>query len=141
MASTKAVYNNDVKFNNGIVEPVRIVTGNTSLTNTSGPTGAQTSAGNDGGYDQVLGVNVSSIAININLPESVNNGRTSGRIYTICDHTGNASTNNITIDAGVNGTINGNQTHVISSNYNSVQIKYITDETVGEATFYRWMIV
>lgn len=74
--------------------------------------------------DQFLEVNTSSSAITIDL----NTGPVNSTIY-ICDYTGNAATNNITLNGGATN-INGSATYVISDNYGCVCLLYDGTEFV-----------
>lgn len=116
---------NDVKMNNGVVVATRIVTGNTTITNTSG---------NGGGHDFTLAVDLTSGSITVSLPTTSGNGMEAGRKYYICDYKGLAtSTEKIIIDPGGSATVSGQSTFEITNAYNSVMVQYITTNT--------WMVV
>jgi len=68
--------------------------------------------------DSFILIDTSGGAFTLNLPTAVNNQN----IYYIKDKTGNAGTNNITIDGNGTETIDGALTAVISTNYASVSI-------------------
>lgn len=69
--------------------------------------------------DDYLGVNCSSSAITIKLP----NAPTTGRVYIIKDSTGNAQTNNITVTTvGGSVTIDGATTFVMNTQYEAIQV-------------------
>ena len=107
----------DVKLQNGVVVAYREVSASTTLTSTSGP---------NSGFDYAIGVDTSSNAVTVTLPTTSGNGMEAGRLYYIFDLTGDAATNNITIDPN-NGsaTISGDATLVINTAYNSVTVMYI----------------
>lgn len=75
-----------------------------------------------GVHPYYLAVDTSLVAITVNLPTTVGNGMELGRLYNIIDSKGNASNNNITLDAGSGNTINGSQTTIINSDYTSYTI-------------------
>jgi hypothetical protein len=66
--------------------------------------------------EEVILVDTSGGAIHIDLPTITSN---SSKTYIICDATGNASTNNITIDGNSSETIDGSLTKVLDSAYGS----------------------
>jgi hypothetical protein len=69
--------------------------------------------------DQYLGVNTSSLAITIELP----NAPATGRTYTIKDSTGNAATNNITVTTlGGAVTIDGATTFVMNTAFEAIDV-------------------
>lgn len=125
----KFTFDEDLKFQSGHVAPLRIVTSSTTLSNTSGPRGAQTASdGLDGGYDYMLAIDTSSSAITVTLPITTANGMTPGRVYYIFDYTGNAATEEraITIDPGSGNTIQGESTATINTDYATLTIKNIS---------------
>jgi hypothetical protein len=126
MSAKKFVYDEDLKFQSGLVVATRIVTADTTLTNTSGPRGSQTASdGLDGGYDYLLAIDTNS-SITVTLPTTETHGATVGRVYYITDYVGNASTNTITIDPGVGNSISGSSTASINTNYGTLLIKYVS---------------
>ena len=64
--------------------------------------------------DHIILCNTSGGAVTVNLPASP-----AGTIYIIKDFSGNAFTNNITIDGNGGDTIDGSLTHIINQNYSS----------------------
>ena len=108
---------NDVKLQNGVVVAYREISATTTLTSTSGP---------NSGLDYMIGVDTDTNAVTINLPTTSGNGMEAGRMYYVFDLTGNAGTNNITIDPNnASAKINGESTAVINVAYNSVTFAYI----------------
>lgn len=110
----------DVKANSGIVVNLRTFTpasegDSTSITSTTG----------NGAHDYVISVVTSTYGSTVNLPTTSNNGMEAERMYYICDQSGSASTNNITIDPG-SGNISGQSTWVISTDYSCVSVVYVT---------------
>lgn len=71
--------------------------------------------------DEFLGVNTSSIAITIELP----NAPAVGRVYIVKDTTGNAATHHITVRS-VNGLVNfdASTTFTMNTAYQSAQFLY-----------------
>ena len=114
----------DTKMNSGLVLEYQTVTGNHTMTSTSGAAG---------GFDYAIGCGSDTAAITINLPTTSGNGMEAGRMYYVFDKDGNAGTNNITIDAQSGATISGSQTYTIDAAYNSVTIMCIAANT--------WIIV
>lgn len=69
--------------------------------------------------DNIIACNHSS-ALTINLPSA--SSMIIGKIFTITDESGDASTNNITITPDGSDTINGETSIIISGNYDSFEI-------------------
>lgn len=74
--------------------------------------------------DEIIGVNYTvTAAVDINLPDAAAFFKTNKtRILTICDQGGNASANNITVNAKGAQDINGASTYVISLDRESIDI-------------------
>lgn len=70
--------------------------------------------------DYYIGVDTSSVAKTVNLPAVATAGQ--GFVLVIKDESGNAATNNITIDANASELIDGALTQVINTNYGSVSL-------------------
>jgi hypothetical protein len=71
--------------------------------------------------DQFLAVDVSSIPITIELP----NTAPTGKVYYIKDSTGNASTHNISVTTvGGTVTIDGQTTYLMKSNYQEISVVF-----------------
>lgn len=69
--------------------------------------------------DQFLGVDTSSIAVTINLP----NAPTTSRIFTIKDAAGSSATHNITVTTvGGSVTIDGATSYTVNTNYQSINL-------------------
>lgn len=89
-----------------------------TMFSTKYPNTSRTVSGTTAVYntDSILAVNTSSIAATINL-DSIPSGywSTSWKLY-IYDNSNNASTNNITINAGSGQTINGSSSVVLNTN-------------------------
>lgn len=113
--STRLTINKELTgIGNGIVSPNSGLQIDHSLAlkvQNSVPTGYNTS------HDTILGVVTNSTPITVNIPTTE---RVTGRILVIVDRSGNAATNNITIDPEGTTTINGKSTYVINQNYGSV---------------------
>jgi hypothetical protein len=92
-------------------------TGTTTLTYTSVTTTPYTVLSTD----EFLGVTTSALAITIDLP----NAPATGRVYTIKDVSGLASTNNITVTT-VGGSVNidGATSFVMNTNYQSINVLF-----------------
>lgn len=118
---------NDTEMNSGLVLDCK------SITNSNSPFTLTNSSGTGGGFNYAVGCNTSSGVITVNLPTTSGNGMEDGRMYYIFDQGGNATSNNITIDAQSGGTINDSQTYVISSNYNSVTLMCVGSQ--------KWIVV
>ena len=73
----------------------------------------------DAKYD-VYGVNTSGGAVTVNLPAIAT--LPAGKTYTIKDTGGQASSNNITLDANADERIDGQTTHAISTNGGAITI-------------------
>jgi len=115
----------DIAMSNGIVVAYQTVTGTHTISSTS----------NSGAHDYIIGANTTSAAVTVNLP--TDSARELGRMYYIVDSHGNSSTNNITIDAGSDATINGSQTYTINSDYTCLTVICIDITTDAE----KWTIV
>lgn len=118
----------DMKSTNGLVGAYQLITSSThTISATSGP---------NSGNDYMIGINTNS-AKTIYLP--VDTARENGRLYYIFDATGGAATYNITIDASQtnDAKINGADTYVINSNYNSVTIVCIDNVNTPK----QWIII
>lgn len=70
--------------------------------------------------DFIIDVTTTSTAITINLPTATGNA---GRIYIIKDVSGQAATNNITVDASGTQLIDGTLTKIISGNFGALTLK------------------
>jgi hypothetical protein len=111
------VLGNDVQLQNGLVVAYREVSASTTITSTSGP---------NSGHEYSIGVDTDTNAVTVDLPTTLGNGMEVGRVYFIFDKTGNAATNNITVDPGAGTTISGNATLTVSAAYNSVSVMYLS---------------
>lgn len=80
--------------------------------------------------DYILAANTGSGAVTVNLPTAP---RTQGTTYRILDLSGNASVNNITINAGGGNNINGSASLVLSNNFEAVDL--IWTDLTG-----RWLV-
>jgi hypothetical protein len=116
----------DIKCSNGLVLSYRTVVptqGENSITIGS-------TSGTGSTHDYMIGVDTLAHHITINLPRSSVDSAACvvGRTYIIFDKTGHVqhvtegTHHHITIDAGSGAQINGTQTKVINSNYNSVTL-------------------
>lgn len=86
--------------------------------------------------DGTVLVDTSSTAVTVTLPTAVGQ---SGRIYTIKDATGNAETNNITIDGDGSETIDGAATHTLDQDWAAVTVQsdganWLVVDDAGAAT-------
>jgi len=112
MSSITSGYN--ISLLNGLILQMQHVTTNTTLSSTSGASG---------GYSYAIGVDSTDESITITLPPSPENGR----VYSIIDIGGNASSNNITID-GNGKNIIGSSTVIMNNDYNSVQLIFSSNK-------------
>ena len=108
----------DIKFQNGIVMTYQTISSTPySITTTSGP---------NSGHEYAIGVTTASSAITVNLPtdDPATDGAAKivGRSYYIFDISSNANNNNITINAGGSGTIDGASSLTINGNGDSVTL-------------------
>jgi hypothetical protein len=72
--------------------------------------------------DESIGVDTSTIAITVTLPQISTIGLNNYKKYFIVDENGNAFTNNITINTTGGDTINGNSSYIINTNYETVSL-------------------